>query len=147
MKEMSKFLSAFATDPEEQRFSKAVVHLRSLVFSPLSDDHVLALALLYELGKLYAQAFGTDHVLQPSAQRGTQEEALSAHLNALGLPSRVAELEPQQIEALVSDWETRSSSLPRPFDRTVQTFVLHAKTHLSAAQPYAPALPIRRANP
>ncbi len=131
------FLSAFAADPEEQRFSKAVVHLRSLVFSPLSDDHVVALALLYELGTLYQQAFSTDKVLQSSARRGSQEEALSAHLRALGLPCYVAELAPEQLEKLISTWELRCSSLPHPFDRTMQTFTAYAKTQLGAGQSFA----------
>ena len=135
MKEMSRFLSAFAADPEEQRFSKAVVHLRSLVFSSLSDDHVVALALLYELGELYRRAFETDQVLHASAQHGTQEEALGAHLRALGLPGQVSDLDPTQLEMLVNTWEVRSSSLPQPFDQTMRSFVLYAKTLLSAGQP------------
>ena len=137
MKEMSRFLSAFAADPEEQRFSKAVVHLRSLVFSPLSDDHVVALALLYELRALYRQAFSTDQVLH-SARRGSQEEALSAHLRALGLPCNVTELGPEQLGKLVNIWELQCSSLPHPFDRTMQTFISHAKTQLGTNQSLAP---------
>ena len=134
MKEMSRFLSAFAADPEEQRFNKAVVHLRSLVFSPLSDDHVVALALLYELGELYRRAFETDQVLLTSAQHGTQEEALGAHLRALGLPGTVSDFTPAQLEMLVSTWEVRSSTLPQPFDQTMRAFVLHVKTLLSRGQ-------------
>ena len=143
MKEMSRFLSAFAADPEEQRFSKAVVHLRSLVFSPLSDDHVIALALLYELGELYRRAFETDQVLHTSAQHNTQEEALAAHLRALGLPGRVSDLTPVQLETLVSTWELRWGSLPQPFDRTMRSFISHAKTLLVAGQP--PAVTYRKA--
>ncbi len=134
MKEMSKLLSAFAADPEEQRFSKAVINLRSLVFGPLSDDHVLALALLHELGELYQQAFSTDQVLRCSAQRCTQEEALSAHLRVLGLPCSMTDLEPEQLGALVSTWEPQCSSLPQPFDRTMQTFVSHTKMYLSGGK-------------
>ena len=134
MKEMSRFLSAFTADPEEQRFGKAVVHLRSLVFSPLSDDHVIALALLYELGALYRRAFDTDQVLYTAAQRGTQEEALGAHLRALGLPGTVSDLTPAQLETLVNTWEVRSSTLPQPFDQTMSAFVLHVKTLLSTGQ-------------
>lgn len=138
MKEMSRFLSAFAADPEEQRFSKAVVHLRSLVFSPLSDDHVVALALLHELGELYKQAFGTDQVLHTSAQRGTQEVALAAHLSALNLSQSITDLEPCEVAALISSWEPRCESLPHPFDRTMQAFILHAKAHFSAHQARTP---------
>ena len=132
------FLSAFTADPEEQRFSKAVIHLRSLVFGPLSDDHVIALALLHELGELYQQAFSTDQVLQGSALRRTQEEALSAHLRALELPCSVTDLEPKQLGTLVRNWEMQYSNLPHPFDRTMQAFVSYAKTHLGTAQQRVP---------
>ena len=133
MKEMSRFLSAFAADPEEQRFSKAVVQLRSLVFSPFSDDHIVALALLYDLSELYRQAFGSDQILHDSAQGGAQEEALAAHLRALGLPG-IADLEPLQLEALIGHWEPRCTGLPQPFDKTMERFVQHAKTQLSAGR-------------
>lgn len=123
------FLASFGDDPEEQRFSKAVVHLRTLVFGRLSDDHVVALALLHELGGLYRRAFGTDQVLHP-AQRGSQEEALRAHLRALGLPDQLTELEPCEIEQLIELWEPHLGRLPRPFAETLRAFVQHSKTHL-----------------
>lgn len=135
---MSRFLSSLEADPEEQRFNKAAIHLRALVFGRLSDDHVVALALLHELGGLYRRAYGTDQVLQnPLAQRGGQEEALAEHLRSLGLPRDIAELEPCEVSRLLEAWEGRWQTLPRPFDKTLQAFVLHAKTHLNAdhAQP------------
>ena len=138
MKEMSMFLASFADDPEEQRFSKAVVHLRLLVFSRLSDDHVLALALLHELGELYRQAFRTDQVLHDASHgHGTQEEALAAHLHGLGLPATLAELEPHEVTEIIKVWEHGYEDLPRPFDRTLQTFVQHAKTQLAAGRAQA----------
>ncbi len=138
MKEMSMFLASFADDPEEQRFSKAVIHLRLLVFSRLSDDHVLALALLHELGELYRRAFRTDQVLHDgSAHHNTQEEALTAHLHGLGLPATLSELEPCEVAELIRVWERDHKNLPHPFDRTLETFVLHAKTQLTAGQAQA----------
>lgn len=133
MNEMSKFLASFEADPEEQRFNKAAIHLRALVFGRLSDDHVVALALLHELSGIYRRAYGTDQVLQnPSAQRGTQEDALEDHLRALGLPCDVTELEPGEVESLISSWETQWQALPRPFDTTLQTFVVYAETQLNS---------------
>ncbi len=138
MKEMSMFLASFADDPEEQRFSKAVIHLRLLVFSRLSDDHVLALALLHELGELYRRAFRTEQVLHDgSAHHGTQEEALTAHLYGLGLPATLAELEPREVAELIETWEHGFEKLLKPFDRTLETFVLHAKTQLAFARTQA----------
>ena len=139
MKEMSMFLASFADDPEEQRFSKAVVGVRLLVFSRLSDDHVLALALLHELGELYRRAFRTEQVLHDgSAHHNTQEEALTAHLHGLGLPAALSELEPHEVTELIKTWERGYEHLPGPFDRTLQTFVLHAKTQLAAGRVQAP---------
>ncbi len=132
MKEMSKFLSSFEADPEEQRFNKAAIYLRTLVFGRLSDDHVVALALLHELSGIYRRAYGTDQVLKASPQRETQEEALEAHLRALGLPCEVAELEPSELESLITTWQTQWQTLPCPFDRTLQTFVLYAETQLNS---------------
>lgn len=129
------FLASFADDPEDQRFSKAVIHLRLLVFSRLSDDHVIALALLHELGKLYRQAFDTDQVVQGgSAGRGSQEEALIAHLHTLGLPAKLSELEPVEVVDLIKTWGQSFERLPHPFDKTLRAFVLHAKTQLAAAR-------------
>ena len=135
---MSMFLASFADDPEEQRFTKAVIHLRLLVFSRLSDDHVLALALVHELGELYRRAFSTEQVLHDgSAHHNTQEEALTAHLHGLGLPATLAELEPHEVAEIVKVWERGYENLPGPFDRTLQTFVLHAKTQLAAGRAQA----------
>lgn len=135
MKEMSMFLASFSDDPEDQRFGKAAIHLRQLVFSRLSDDHVVALALLFELGELYRRAFGTDQVLQdPSAHHDTQEEALERHLRALSLPARLSELEPREVVELVGHWEDLYADLPKPFDQTLGAFVLHAKTQLGTAR-------------
>ena len=134
MKEMSMFLASFDDDPEDQRFGKAVVHLRSLVFSRLGEDHVVALALLNELSELYRQAFGTDQVTHDPSRRSTQEEALEAHLRALGLPARLYELEPHEVVEIVRIWEHGYADLPKPFDQTLGAFVLHAKTQLAAAQ-------------
>lgn len=138
------FLSSFEADPEEQRFGKAAIHLRALVFGRLSDDHVLALALLHELGGLYRRAYGTDQVLPSGpARRGTQEEALEAHLRTLGLPCCVADLEPCEVQGLLDAWEAQCGTLPRPFDRTLHAFLVHARSHLSAtyAQTAATAYP------
>lgn len=135
MKEMSMFLASFADDPEEQRFSKAVIHLRLLVFSRLSDDHVLALALLHELGELYRQAFRTEQVLHDASHgHNTQEEALTAHLHGLGLPATLSELEPHEVTGIIKTWEHGHEHLPHPFDRTLQAFVRHAKTQLAAGR-------------
>ena len=135
---MSMFLASFADDPEEQRFTKAVIHLRLLVFSRLSDDHVLALALVYELGELYRRAFRTEQVLHDgSAHHNTQEEALTAHLHGLGLPATLAELEPHEVAEIIKVWERGYKNLPEPFDRTLQTFVLRAKTQLAAGRAQA----------
>lgn len=137
---MSMFLASFADDPEEQRFGKAVVGVRLLVFSRLSDDHVLALALLHELGELYRRAFSTDQVLHDASHgHYTQEEALTAHLRGLGLPASLSELEPREVVDLIKTWEHGHDNLPRPFDTTLETFVLHAKTQLAAAR--TPATP------
>jgi hypothetical protein len=128
------FLSSFEADPEEQRFGKAAIHLRTLVFGRLSDDHVLALALLPALGSLYRRAYSTDQVLPSgSARRGSQEEALAAHLYALGLPSNLTELEPCEVQGLIDAWEGSCQALPRPFDGTLRAFLVHARAHLSAA--------------
>ncbi len=108
------------------------------MFSRLSDDHVLALALLHELGELYRQAFGTDQVLHDgSAHRATQEEALAAHLHTLSLPATLSELEPCEVAELIEVWEHRYESLPHPFDTTLKTFVRHAKTQLGARRAQA----------
>ena len=132
------FLASLEDDPEEQRFSKAVVHLRLLVFSRLSDDHVLALALVHELGELYRRAFRTEQVLHDgSAHHNTQEEALAAHLHGLGLPAALSELEPCEVAEIIKTWEHGYETLPGPFDRTLQAFVLHAKTQLAAARAQA----------
>lgn len=138
---MSRFLSSFEADPEEQRFNKAAIHLRALVFGRMSDDHVVALALLHELSGLYRRAYGTDQVLQnPSAQGGSQETALGEHLRALGLPRDIAELEPCEVSSLLGSWEGRWQALPRPFDKTLEAFVLHAKTlSTDRAQPSVPS--------
>lgn len=141
MKEMSKFLSSLEADPEEQRFNKAAIHLRTLIFGRLSDDHVVALALLHELGGLYRRAYGTDQVLHNlSAQRDTQEEALEHHLRSLGLPCTVDELEPCEVQGMIDAWEEQWPALPRPFDKTLQTFVVHAKTHLNTSHTHTSAL-------
>lgn len=132
------FLASFTDDPEEQRFNKAVVHLRLLVFSRLSDDHVLALALLHELGELYRRAFSTEQVLHDgSAHRDTQEEALTAHLHGLGLPATLSELEPHEVVGIIEAWEHAHENLPHPFDKTLKTFVMHAKTQLAAGRAQA----------
>ena len=137
MKEMSMFLASFADDPEEQRFSKAVIHLRLLVFSRLSDDHVLALALLHELGELYRRAFRTEQVLHDASHGHNTQEALTTHLHRLELPAALSELEPHEVIELIKTWERGYEKLPHPFDTTLKTFVLHAKTQLAAGRAQA----------
>lgn len=135
MKEMSKFFSSFQADPEDQRVNKAAIHLRALIFERLSEDHVMAMALLHELGGIYRRAYGTAQVLEcSSAQRVTQKDALEAHLHSLGLPSDLSELESCEVKAIVETWDAHAHALPRPFDATLQAFILHAKSQLSAVQ-------------
>ncbi len=127
------FLSSLEADPEEQRVSKAAIYLRALVFGRLSDDHVLALALLYELGDIYRRAYRTDQVLEGSGlHHTTQEHALEAHLQRLGLPCDLSELEPNEVGTLVALWKSQWPSLPRPFGELVQRFVLYAETGAGA---------------
>lgn len=140
MKYMSKFFSSFEADPEDQRVNKAAIHLRALVFGRLSEDHVMALALLHELNGIYRSVYDTAQVLEGcSSQRGTQKDALEAHLHALGLPSALGELEPCEVKALTDLWDERWQLLPRPFDQTLHTFIIHAKTQLGAAPSVTPA--------
>jgi hypothetical protein len=137
MKEMSSFVSSLEADPEEQRFNKAAIHLRALRFERLSDDHVISLALLHELGSIYRNAFTSHQVLKD--QHVTQEDALRTHLEALKLPSCLEGLEPHEVKGLVEAWDNRWQDLPRPFDQTLNTFVLYAKTHLGGSKPMPPA--------
>lgn len=138
MKEMSKFLSSLVVDPEEQRFNKAAIHLRALIFARLSDDHVIALALLHELRVMYDEAFGSDQVLRDPS-RATQAEALEAHLSALELPTRLEALEPYEVQQLIDSWDSRTDTLPRPFGATLQSFISYAKTHQHATRSASPA--------
>lgn len=141
MSQMSRFLASLEADAEDQRFNKATIYLRTLVFGRLSDDHVVALAVLHELGGIYSRAYETAQVLHdPAAQYGGQEQALRTHLLALGLPCDVSELEPCEVEGLLEGWGERWCTLPSPFDATLQAFIQHAETQLSAAaaRPSAP---------
>lgn len=133
MKQMSRFISSLEADPEEQRFGKAAIHLRTLIFDRLSDDHVIALALLHELSEIYHSAFTSHQVLKD--QHVTQEEALRAHLGALGLPRNVGELEVCEARTLTETWEHKWQDLPAPFDKTVHTFIDYARTQVPGAQP------------
>lgn len=140
MIDMSKFLSSLATEAEEQRIPKATIYLRALVFGRLSDDHVLALALLFELGGLYDRAYRTDQVLQNcGGHHTTQEHALEAHLRQIGLPCFLSELGPDEVETLITDWQERWPLLPRPFGDLVQRFVLYAEAQVETSQPFAPS--------
>lgn len=132
MNHMSRFLSSLEADPEEQRVPKAAIYLRALVFGRLSDDHVVALALLHELGGIYSRAYRTEQVLQ-GAHHATQEDALSAHLQRLGLPCCLQELESSEIDALITCWRGRWSTLPRPFSSLMQRFVEHLEAHAKPA--------------
>lgn len=133
MKEMSRFISSLEADPEEQRFGKAAIHLRALIFDRLSDDHVIALALLHELGGIYKSAFISHQVLKD--QHVTQEEALGAHLEALGLPRNLDELEVCEVRSLTESWENKWQDLPAPFDKTLHTFVDYARTQIPGTRP------------
>lgn len=147
MSRMSKFLVSLEAEPEAQRFNKATIYLRTLVFGRLSDDHVVALAVLHELSGVYRRAYGTAQVLHdPMAPYGGQEQALRAHLRALGLPCDSAELEPCDVEELLASWRERWYALPRPFDATLQAFLHHAETRLdtNAAQLSVPIYETRR---
>ena len=141
---MSKFVTSLGADPE-QRFNKATIYLRTLVFGRLSDDHVIALAVLYELGGVYRRAYGTSQVLHPM-EYGSQEQALRDHLRALKLPCGVEELEPRELEALLTSWRERCGALPEPFDAALQAFLQRAETQLSAtgAQPPARSYGVQR---
>lgn len=136
---MSKFLASLEADPETQRFNKATIYLRTLVFGRLSDDHVIALAVLHELGGVYRSAYGTAQVLHPM-EYGSQEQALREHLRTLKLPCGVEELEPREVEEVLTSWRERWRTLPQPFDATLQTFLQHAETQLSATGAQPPAL-------
>ncbi len=128
MKEMSRFISSLEADPEEQRFGKAAIYLRALIFDRLSDDHVIALALLHELESIYTDAFTSQQVIRD--HHVTQEEALGAHLEALGLPRTLSELTVCEVRAMTEDWETKWEELPAPFDKTLYTFIGYATTQL-----------------
>lgn len=123
------FLASLGSDPEEQRFNKATIYLRTLRFGRLSNDHVVALAVLHELGGIYRRAYGTAQVLHP-APYGAQEEALRAHLRALGLPRSAEELEPYELRGLLTSWRGQYHALPRPFDATLRAFLEHIETQL-----------------
>lgn len=137
MKQMSRFLSSLEADPEEQRVPKAAIYLRALVFGRLSDDHAVALALLFELSGIYRRAYRTEQVLH-DAHHATQEDALSAHLRRLGLPCCLQELEPNEIDALIACWRPRSATLPQPFGTLMQRFVAHLEASVGAPSPLAP---------
>ena len=132
MSGMSMFLASLGADPEEQRFNKATIYLRTLRFGRLSDDHVIALAVLHELGGVYRRAYGTAQVLHP-APYGAQEEALRSHLRALGLPCSVEELEPHELRGLLTSWQEQYHALLRPFDATLRAFLEYAETQLNKA--------------
>ncbi|ADI14369.1 hypothetical protein Trad_1246 [Truepera radiovictrix DSM 17093] len=121
MRLVNTFLRSLEADPEEQRVSKAAIHLRSLVFGRLSDDHAVALALLHELRGLYRRAYGTEQVLRD--HHATQETALLAHLRQLGLPCCPDELGPEERAALLGRWQRSWSELPRPFDALMERFL------------------------
>lgn len=140
MIDMSQFLSSLAAEPEEQRVPKATIHLRALVFGRLSDDHVLALALLFELGGLYDRAYRTDQVLQNcGGHHTTQEHALEAHLRQIGLPCFLDELTPGEVGTLITNWQERWPLLPRPFGELVQRFVRHAEAQAEVTHSLTPA--------
>lgn len=133
------FLTSLGSDREDQRFNKATIYLRTLVFGRLSDDHVVALAVLHELSDVYRRAYGTAQVINP-VPYGSQEQALRDHLRALGLPCGVEELEPHEVQSLVNTWKTQSPSLPRPFDEMLRSFVAHAEAQLSTVATQASGL-------
>jgi len=130
MKDVSRFLRSLEADPVDQRVTRASIHLRSLLFGRLSDDHVLALALLSELGRVYGRAYRTEQVIY-NASHVTQEDALEAHLRAQDLPCFLPELRTDEIETLLTTWEPQRGSLPRPFGELMGRFLVHARAHLS----------------
>lgn len=136
------FLASLEADPEAQRFNKATIYLRTLVFGRLGDDHVIALAVLHELGGVYRRAYGTTQVLQP-APYGAQEEALRAHLRALGLACSAEELEPHELRDLLTTWRERGRTLPRPFNATLHAFLEQVEMHLGATRALTPALDLQ----
>ena len=137
------FLASLGADPEDQRFNKATIYLRTLRFGRLGDDHVVALAVLHELGGVYRRAYGTAQVLQP-APYGAQEEALRSHLRALGLPCSAEELEPRELRDLLISWRERYHALPRPFGATLHAFLEHVEMHLGATRASTPALNLQK---
>ena len=109
---MSYLLSSLGTGTEEQRVARAAAHLRAVVFSRLSSEHVIALALLPKLSAISSQAYETEQVIQGHR---TQDLALSEHLQALGLPLTLNDLRGDELERLKEGWITRLETLPAPF--------------------------------
>ncbi len=128
---MSYLLSAIQASPEDQRIPKAATHLQTRVFSRLSDDHVIALALLPTLSDICAQAYRTAQVVQ--ANRPTQDAALGTHLRTLELPLDLSELSATELGYLIETWCERTEALPRPFRACVETLLDAARdlTHRS----------------
>lgn len=137
------FLTSLGSDREDQRFNKATIYLRTLVFGRLSDDHVVALAVLHELSDVYRRAYGTAQVINP-VPYGSQEQALRDHLRALGLPCGVEELEPHELTNLLASWRERCSALPPPFNEMLGRFLEHAELSTTGAQPPALAYEVQK---
>lgn len=117
-------MSAIEASPESQRIPKAAAHLQTRVFSRLSDDHVIALALLPTLSDICAQAYRTAQVVR--ADYVTQDAALGAHLRALELPL-LDELSMEELGCLIESWCERTETLPHPFRTCVETLLSAAR--------------------
>ena len=122
-------MSALQASPEDQRVPKAAAHLQTRVFSRLSDDHVIALALLPTLSDICAQAYRTAQVVR--ADHVTQDAALGAHLRALELPL-LDELSAAELEHLTQTWCERTKTLPHPFRTCVEILLEKARLTLTS---------------
>ena len=127
---MNVMMRALQASPEHQRVPKAAAHLQTRVFSRLSDDHVIALALLPTLSDICAQAYRTAQVIR--ADYVTQDAALGAHLRALELPL-LEELSVEELTHLTETWRERAGTLPQPFRTCVEALLDAARglTHRS----------------
>ena len=122
---MSYLINTLQGSPEDQRVPKAAAHLKARVFSRLSDDHVLALALLPTLSAISAQAYKTMQVVR--ADYLTQDAALEAHLSALELPLNLNDLSAEELAHLIEAWSVRASALPRPFRTYMEALLAEAR--------------------
>ena len=118
-------MRSLQNSPEEQRVPRAAAHLQTLIFSRLSDDHVVALALLPTLNTICTRAYRTAQVVQ--ANYLTQDAALETHLRTLELPLTLSELSAEELAQLIAVWSKRTETLPHPFRDCVETLLASAR--------------------